>query len=288
MGFALLAATLWGVSGAVAADAFAEVSPPRVAQARSMVALVLLLPYAWRKGLLRTQGMGKGLVAFGVALAVVHVTYYWAVEGLGVGPGVTMQFLGSVLVMVWMVVVQKRRVPRLMWLAGFGAVAGIVLVTRAWLLDSLDLFGFAAGLGAAASFAAYLLIGEKLTRRIPNVTLLTYGFGVAVVLWAVVQPLWSFPSDLSAKAWVELIWVGVLGTAIPFLAEMAALRRASAALVGVIATAEPVIAAVTAWVFLSQSLLPVQIAGGLLVVTAVAFVQRWGVADVEVPLEAAR
>jgi drug/metabolite transporter (DMT)-like permease len=288
IGFALVDATLWGVSGTVAADAFAEVPPARVAQVRSLVSLAFLLPYAWRRGLLRTQGAGRQLVVFGMALATVHVTYYWAVERLGVGPGVTVQFLGPILVLAWMAVGQKRRVPKLGWLAGVLALAGTVMVTRAWDVGSLDLQGVLAGLGAAVTFAIYLLMGENLTRRLSAVTVLTYGFLVAAIFWAVVQPLWEFPTDLSTKAWIELLWVGMGGTMIPFLAEMAALRRASAGVVGVIASSEPAIAAVTAWWFLSQSLVAVQVAGGLLVVAAVAVVQRWGVAELEVPLDSAR
>lgn len=286
--FALLAAALWGVSGTVAADAFAEVTPARVAQVRSLVALAFLLPYAWRRGLLRTRGAGRQLIVFGMVLAIVHVTYYWAVERLGVGPGVTVQFLGPILVLVWMALGQKRRVPNLAWLAGLLALVGTVLVTRAWDVGSLDVLGILAGLGAAATFAAYLLMGEHLTRRLSAVTLLTYGFLVAAVFWAVVQPLWDFPTALSTRTWIELLWVGIGGTLIPFLAEMAALRRVSAGVVGVVASIEPVIAAVTAWWFLSQSLAAVQVAGGLLVVAAVATVQRWGVAEVEVPLDSVR
>ncbi len=127
-----------------------------------------------------------------------------------------------------------------------------------------------------------------MTKRVSPTTALTYGLLVAVLIWAVVQPLWTFPRDLSTKAWVELAWVGVGGTMIPFLALISALRRASAGLVGVMSTFEPVVGGLTAWLFLSQALLPVQIAGGLIVVAAVAVLQRWGVAEIEVPLEAAR
>jgi drug/metabolite transporter (DMT)-like permease len=288
VGLALFAATLWGVSGTVAADAFSEVAPARVAQVRAMVALAFLVPYAWRRGLLRTRGAGRQLVVFGLVLAAVQVAYYWAVDRLGVGPGATVQFLGPILVLGWMAAGQKRRVPPLMWLVGIAALAGTVMVTRAWDVGSLDLFGLAAGLGAAVTFAAYLLMGENLTRRLSAVTLLTYGFLVASVFWAFTQPLWGFPKNISTKAWLELLWVGVGGTMIPFLATMAALKRAPAGVVGVVASFEPVVAAVTAWWFLSQSLAAVQIAGGLLVVVAVAFVQRWGVAEVEVPLDSVR
>ena len=289
VGLALFAALLWGVSGAVAADAFEEVAPARVAQVRSLVALFFLFPYAWRRGLLKTHGAGRQLVVFGLILATVHVTYYWALQRLGVGPGVTVQFLGPILVLIWMAVVQKRPVSQPLWLAGLAALTGTVMVTRAWDIASLDLLGVGAGLAAAVTFGAYLLTGEHLTRRLSPVTLLTYGFLVAAVFWLVAQPLWEFPTDLSPKAWIELLWVGVGGTMVPFLATMAALKRASAGPVGVVASIEPVVAAVAAWLILSQSLVAVQIAGGLLVVAAVAVVQRWGVPEVEVvPLDSVR
>ncbi len=289
VGLAIFAAVLWGVSGAVAADAFEEVAPTRVAQVRSLVALAFLVPYAWRRGLLRTQGAGRQLVAFGLILATVHVTYYWALQRLGVGPGVTVQFLGPILVLIWMTVVQKRPVPRPLWVAGLAALAGTIMVTRAWDFAALDLLGVGAGLASAITFGAYLLTGEHLTRRLSPVTLLTYGFLVAALFWLVAQPLWDFPTDLSSKAWIELLWVGVVGTLIPFLATMAALKRASAGTVGVVASIEPVVAAVAAWLLLAQSLVAVQIAGGLLVVGAVAVVQRWGVPEVEVvPLDSVR
>jgi drug/metabolite transporter (DMT)-like permease len=285
---ALFAATLWGVSGTVAADAFAEVPPPRVAQIRSLVAAALLLPYAWRRGLLDTKGAGRQLIAFGLVLATVHVTYYWALERLGVGPGVTVQFLGPILVLVWMAARQKRSVPPFVWLAGGMSLTGVVMVTRAWDVSSLDLLGIGAGLAAAVTFAAYLLLGESLARRLSPVTVLTYGFLVAGGVWIIAQPPWLFPTDISTKAWVELLWVGLGGTMIPFLATVAAVRRASAGVVGVVTSFEPVVAAVTAWFFLSQSLVAVQIVGGLLVVAAVAFVQRRGVAEVEVPFDSVR
>jgi drug/metabolite transporter (DMT)-like permease len=104
----------------------------------------------------------------------------------------------------------------------------------------------------------------------------------------VAQPLWDFPWDQPGGVWAKLVWVGVAGTAIPFLVEFAALRRAAAGIVGVVATAEPVIGAAAAWVLLDQQLGSVQILGGLMVVVAVASIQRWGLPEHEVPYEAAR
>ena len=73
--------------------------------------------------------------------------------------------------------------------------------------------------------------------------------------------------------------IGIIGTAIPFVVEFAALRLIVASIVGVIATAEPVVAAVAAVILLDQHLELVQWVGVVIVVVAVAAVQRWGLKD---------
>ena len=65
----------------------------------------------------------------------------------------------------------------------------------------------------------------------------------------------------------------VLGTVVPFLLEVNALKLTDAGTVGVVATLEPVIAAVVAWIWLGQRLTPLQMLGGVIVVAAIAVVQ---------------
>jgi drug/metabolite transporter (DMT)-like permease len=285
---ALSAAFMWGVSGAVAADAFSEVSPARVAEARALITTAVLVPVAWWRGLINPQGGLAWFFLLGVNLAVVNVTFYWALERLGVGPGATIQFLGPIFVLVWMVVAQGRPVRSVAWVAAVVALGGVFLVTEAWQLEGADWIGVIAGLASAATFASYLILGERLSHRYPILTVMTWGFIFASVVWIVVQPLWTFPTDLSGRAWVELLWVGLIGTALPFFASFGALQRVAPGIVGVIATTEPVFAAAAAWVLLDQRLSVIQIIGALLVLVAVASIQRWGIAEVEAPFEAAR
>lgn len=283
--FALGAAALYGVGGAVAADLFSEADPARVSQARALIASAVLIPYAWRKGLLDMRGELRWLAVLGLNLALVGLTFYWALDRLGVGPGATLQFIGPFFVLAWMASVQHRQINPITWGAAGMALLGVTLITEAWAFDDLDLLGLASGVTSAALFAGYFLIGEHLGKTLPAVTTITWGFGFASVFWLVVLPLWSFPTDLSGGAWAELAWIGVGGTALPFLAQFAALRRVASGVVGVVATAEPVIAAASAWVLLDQSLSPLQILGGLLVVVAVGAIHALGVAKMDRPLD---
>lgn len=276
---AIFAATLWGVSGAIAGGVFDVVPPARVAEARSLIALVVLVPYAAFRGELRPQGGMWKFALLGLNLALVNVTFYWALEALGVGPGATIQFLGPILVLGWLVGVKHLPVRPIVWVAAGAAVVGVGFVTKAWTLDSSDVLGIGAGLVSAAAFAVYLLYGEYLGKTYKPVHIATWGFIFASLFWVVVLPLWTFPTAIGAGAWIDLVIIGVLGTAVPFIAEFAALRLIQSGIVGVIATAEPAISAVAAVIMLGQALDPVQWVGVAVVVTAVATVQRWGLAD---------
>ena len=279
---ALSAATLFGVSSAVAGGIFTTVPPVYVAQARSMIAAVLLVGFAAYRGVLRPRGgLGK-FALLGVNLALVNVTFYWAIERLGVGPGATVQFVGPIFVLVWIVVVRKEHVSRVAWVAAVGAVAGVGLVTRAWAMDASDVVGIGAGFASALLFAAYLIYGEYLGRDFAPSQFAAWGFVFASVFWAVVLPWWTFPFDeVSAVGW-DLLVIGVMGTAIPFMLEFLALTMASSGVVGIIATAEPPIAAVAAAFLLDQRLAPIQWVGIVVVVIAIAAVERWGLGEVHV------
>lgn len=276
----LLAATLWGVSGAIAGGVFEVVSPARVTQSRALIAVVVLVPYAAHRGVLRLEGGFWKFALLGLNLAVVNVTFYWALDALGVGPGATIQFLAPILVLGWMTVVHRTRVRALVWVAAVAAIVGVGLVTRAWNLEGSDMLGVISGLVSAAAFATYLLYGEYLGKTYRPSQIAAWGFVFAAAFWLVVLPIWTFPTDIGAAAWRDLLIIGVFGTAVPFIVGFAALRLASSGVVGVVATAEPAIAAIAAAVLLGQTLDPIQWVGVSVVVIAIATVQRIGLTDV--------
>jgi drug/metabolite transporter (DMT)-like permease len=275
----LAVATMWGVSGAIAGGVFDVVSPARVTQSRALIAVVLLVPYAAHRGVLRLEGGFWRFALLGLNLAIVNVTFFWALDALGVGPGATIQFLGPILVLGWIAVVHKTRVRALVWLAAVAAVIGVGLVTQAWMLEASDAWGIASGLTSAVAFAVYLLYGEYLGKTYRPAQIAAWGFVFAAALWLIVLPIWTFPTDIGAAAWRDLLIIGTLGTAVPFIVEFAALRLASSGVVGVVATAEPAIAAIAAAIMLGQALEPVQWLGVAVVVAAVATVQHLGLTD---------
>jgi drug/metabolite transporter (DMT)-like permease len=278
----VLAGACWALAAVLAKYAFERGVPPvRLAEARVAVALVALAPLlAWRRpGLLRPPpGTLPVLAGFGACVAAVNLSYYLAIDHLPVGVAVALQYTGPAMLLAATTVLARRPGPgRLAWAAAGLTLAGAVLVSRALEgLGAVNLPGVAAGLASAVLFAAYLLAAEEAGRRgtAPATTLL-WGFVVAVAIWAVAAPWWSWPVAALGDPRVALAvaGVGLLGTLLPFALAVGAVRVIGAATAGIAATAEPVFAAAFAWLLLSQTLTLPQLAGGALVVAGVILAQ---------------
>jgi drug/metabolite transporter (DMT)-like permease len=292
----VLAGACWAMAAVLASYAFDRGVPPvRLAEARVAVALVALAPFlAWRRpDLLRPPpGTWPALAGFGACVAAVNLTYYVAIDHLPVGVAVALQYTGPAILLASTTLFRRgaggpgasspgpRSIAapgRLAWAAAGVSLAGAVLVSQALEgLGGLDLPGLAAGLASAVLFAAYLLSAELAGRlgAEPATTLL-WGFVVAVAIWTVAVPWWSWPVGTLADPGVAgaVVGVGLLGTLLPFALAVGAVRVISAAAAGIAATAEPVFAAAFAWLLLGQRLTPAQVAGAGLVVVGVVLAQ---------------
>jgi drug/metabolite transporter (DMT)-like permease len=298
LGRVVLAGACWALAAVLASYAFDRGVPPvRLAEARVGVALVALAPFlAWRRpDLLRPPaGTWPVLAGFGACVAAVNLAYYLAIDHLPVGVAVALQYTGPAMLLATTTLLTRdassvgpggsslapRRVGgpgRLAWAAAGLTLAGAVLVSRALEgLGALELPGLAAGLASAVLFAAYLLAAEQAGRRgAEPATTLVWGFLVAVAIWAVAVPWWSWPLHTLADPAVAaaVLGVGLVGTLVPFALAVGAVRVISAATAGIAATAEPVFAAGFAWLLLGQRLTPTQLAGGALVVAGVVLAQ---------------
>ncbi len=288
----VLAAFCWGLSAVIAKGAFERgITPEQMAQARVVVAGIPLLAYLAiaRRDLLAAPRASLPVIGlFGVAMVIVNWSYYVAIDRLDVGVAISLQYTAPVLILVLAALVARRSPGAIAWLAGLLTLAGAVLVSGAYTgLATLDGIGLAAGIGAALSFAAYLLTAESAGRHgVHPATVLVIGFGVATIVWGAVQPWWQWPYDRlpDAEISIRVVAVGLVGTLLPFMLAVSAVRVISASLAGIAATFEPVFAAGLAWVVLGQQLSPLQLLGGTCVMAGVVIAQLWRTA-VATPVE---
>lgn len=228
------------------------------------------------------------LLVYGlIGIAMVQWLYFVAIARLPVGIALLLEFTGPVLVAFWAHFVQKQQLGRSLWLALALALGGLAMVAQVWRGLELDAVGLLAGAGAAVSLATYYIAGKSALTTRDTTSLAFWAFVVSAVFWSVVKPWWTVPWDTLASdvvlpgslawtvpTWGLVAWVVVLGTVAPFLLVIGALRNLPAPEAGVLGMVEPVMAGVVAWVWLGETLAPVQVVGSLVVITGIAVAQR--------------
>jgi drug/metabolite transporter (DMT)-like permease len=277
-GYALVAvgATMFALGGNLARYMLDDgVSAMRLSQLRSAGSLVLLAAAlaATRPQLMRVRRSDVPQLAFlGICgLALVHATYYAAIDHLEIGVALVIQYMAPLLLLLWLRFFHGRRLAPSLWGAVALSIAGCALVVQAYDPGALDGPGVAYAAGAAVTFAIYMVASERAGQRYESVTTLLWAFLFASLFWALVQPWWDFPFS-ETDPWLAL-GVIVIGTLLPFICVVTALRHLPAPRAAVAATLEPVIAAIFAWWLHDEHLAAVQLVGGALVLGAVLWVQ---------------
>src|SRR3954451_20308901 len=168
LGYALAAsaATMWALNGSLSRLLLdGGVSALRLAELRGVLSFVMLaaaLAIA-RPRLLRIRRQDIPRLAFLgiVGLAGVHATYFFAISRLDVGVALVIQYLGPLLVLLWLRLAHRRRLPHALWAAAALSLVGCFLVVEAWSPSSLDVLGIVAAFLAAVTFAIYLYTSEQ-------------------------------------------------------------------------------------------------------------------------------
>lgn len=265
---AALAATLFPVLGPIGVVA-GRLCGAAVALGMVAAAMRLRAPRAIR----RAAGHRGLPVAFGVLTAVMNTCVYLALDRLGLGTVITLEFLGP----LGLALALSRRWRDAGW-AGC-ALAGVVLLGGG--LADPDPIGVVLALVAAACWAGYIL----LSRRIGS-----HGGVAELALAAVVAAASMLPFALVSAGHALLghptavglgCLVGVVSSALPYALDLLALRRLPAQLFGVLMSVNPAVAALAGWLVLGQRMSgPQVVAVGLVVLASVGATATSGAGSV--------
>jgi drug/metabolite transporter (DMT)-like permease len=296
LGYAMVlsAATLFAVNGVVAKVVLSSgLSALRLTEVRitgAAVVLVLVLALFRRDLLHVTWREVPFLAVFGIlGLVFVQWLYLLAIHRLEIGIALLIQYLAPLLVALWARFVVHRPVRRRIWLALALALFGLSLVVQIWKGSGTGLngLGVLAALGGAFAFAAYILMAERGVKQRDAVSLTTFGFVFGALFFAIVQPWWTFPTgrvsqDVSLlghlagsqlPVWALLLWIIVLGAVVPFALFVGSLHHIPATRASIVSMFEPVVASAVAWAWLNESLDPMQVFGGVIVLCGIALAQ---------------
>lgn len=279
------AAVMWGTNGVVSHLLFqAGVTPLTLVESRSIITAVGMggfLLIAARSRLRLSWRTLPLTLLFGVSLAIVTYSYFLAIKLLPVAVAVMIQYTGPSLIALYSALVMRRMPSGRIWaalaltLVGVALLAGLgSMLTGGAAASGVTLLGVVVAFGSAVAMAFYILMGERLGKRVHPQTSVFYGFGLASLIWLAIQPPWSFQALALQPTNLPLVLdVGIVGTLVPFGLFLAAVRRLDATRAAIISTVEPVTAALISWWLLGEGLDPWQILGSALVLVGVTIVQ---------------
>ena len=244
-----------------------ELGPTGVAWLRLFWAALLLLVLVRP----RPSAFGRETLLAGVALGVVTsgmtLLFMVALTRLPLGTAAALEFLGP----LGVAVLRSRGIARAWALVAAG---GVLCLTQPW-DGTVDVVGVAFALGAAACWASYILLTQRIGDAVSGIGGLAISMPVAaVVATVVVGP--GIVGQLTPELVLAGLGLALLVPVVPFALEMLALRRLTAGAFGTLMALEPALALVIGFVALHQVPDLVAVLGIGLVVAAGVGAERAG------------
>ncbi|RDG35428.1 EamA family transporter [Streptomyces corynorhini] len=232
------------VGASVAALAFPVLGPLGVVAVRQWVAAVVLVGFGRPRVRAFTAAQWRPVLALAVVFATMNLALYTAIDRIGLGLAVTLEFLGPLTVAL---AGSRRRTDLACAVVAAGAV--LVLIRPR---PSTDYPGIGLALLAAVCWGCYILLNRTVGQRLPGLEGSAAAAAVSGLLYLPVGAvvLWLHPP--TAAALLCALAAGVLSSAVPFLADLLALRRVPAHFFGIFMSVNPVYAALVGLLVLGQ------------------------------------
>ncbi|OKS85354.1 EamA family transporter [Mucilaginibacter polytrichastri] len=197
------------------------------------------------RNLSRTQW--KAVALYGLTLGAMNVIFYMAIARIPLALGVALEFIGPLA----LALTGSKRMIDFVWV--ILAAVGIALIAP-WHHNGLDITGVLLALLAGAFWAAYILLGGRISKIMDGSKAVTIGMVFASL---VVLPIAIGDGLIShLKPWMLLsgFALALLSSAIPFTLEMKALKKIPAKTFSILMSLEPAVAAISGLVFLHEYL----------------------------------
>jgi inner membrane transporter RhtA len=246
---------------AIAKTLFPELGAAATASLRIGISALILLA-VYRPNLSKINAsQWKVVIPYGLSLGAMNLIFYFAIERIPIGLAVTLEFIGPLVVAV----VGSKRLLDYLWV--LLAAAGIVLIAP-WSNNGVDLLGVVFALAAGALWAAYIVLGGKVSKIMKG--------GEAVAVGMLFATLLIFPFGIIGNGFQNLtptfLYLGIalalLSSAIPFTLEMKALGQLPARTFSILMSLEPAAASLCGLLFLQEYLTPNELIAVFCVVIA--------------------
>lgn len=288
LGFAVLAAASFGMSGALASGLLATGWSPaalvlcRIGLGALVLAVPAVLELRGRWHLLRANA--ALLLAFGlVSVAGCQFAYFNAVGRLPVAVAILVEYVAPVAVVGWLWARHQQAPSRLTVTGATVAITGLLLVLDVFSVGSVDAVGVLWALGGMVGCAFFFVTSAGEDNGLPPIVLAAGGLLVGSVALGVAGALGLVPMRASTGAasyngvsiawWIPVLALGVVTAALSYVSGIVASRALGARLASFLGLLEVLFSVVFAWLLLGQLPGLVQLGGGVLVLAGVILVR---------------
>ena len=278
----ILGATLfWGVSATVAKFLFTQhVDTLVLVQMRMTLSCIILLAIflLFRRDLLyvRLRDLYRFALLGIFGMAGSNFTYYFTIEQTNVATAILLQYMAPLMVLIYAAVSGDEELQ-------FGKIAAVVVslggcflavAGKDFSLLHISRLGLISGILSAFCWGFTNVWLRRILKDYTMWTVLIYAFIFASIFWMFFNPPWKIAAvGYTAEQWQTFFLFAVISILIPHLLYFSGVRSLTASRAIITATSEPIIAIATAFIFLHENLMLVQIVGAVLVVVAIAILQ---------------
>lgn len=270
----LALAVLWGASYLLMRAAVPQFGPAGVVFARLLIALAVLLPILlWRKGLAELLAHWRILILLGIiSNAIPYMLLAFAAQSIPAGMSA---ILNSTMPLFGALIGYYAFGESLTRLRVLGLVVGVLGVTvLVWGKLRFDGDGSGPAILAVLAGALTWAYAGPFTRvKMSGANALTTTVGTMIVGLVVLSPLawWTMPAQMpDTRAWLEVLTLGLLSTAIGTLLYFRILARAGTVAAMSVMFLNPITAMLTSAAYLGEAITAQMFAGCVIVLFGTA------------------
>ena len=243
----LLAISSFQGGAAIAKGIFPVLGAAATSSLRIVLSAIILVLFN-RPNLRSLSRAQWQLVAlYGLTLGTMNTVFYMAIARIPLGLGVAIEFIGPLV----LALTGSKRIADFLWV--LLAAAGIALIAP-WSNKGLDVTGVLLALLAGALWAAYIVLGGRISQIMDSGKAVTIGMIFAAILVLPVAIGNGLLINFKPAMILPAIVLALLSSAIPFTLEMQALRRIPAKTFSILMSLEPAVAAFSGLIFLQEHL----------------------------------
>lgn len=252
----IFAGICFGTTGTAQALGPKGLSPLAVGSGRLIVGALLL--YLFHRSAAKSVAKisGSDLWLSSIAVVLYQITFFSAVKSTGVAIG-TVTALGSAPALTGVVayLISREKPTRRWFFATIVTTVGIIMLSTSKGLADFNFRGFLLAIGAGASYSVFAVTSKRaLTQGVSITDAMFRIFALGAIISSPLLLIENSHSLLTSRGLVMILWLGLVPTAIAYIAYAYGLAKVRASTASTLILAEPATATLLAALVLSEAI----------------------------------